>query len=1451
MKKSNLWLGILAIVFAATIGAAGCDLFNDNDDDEQNKSTAVTFSAVSADGSSTLTTTQLTLTFSETISEFSASNITLSGVSGVKKGTLSSLGSTYILPISGFSAGGSLKVSVSKKGYAISGSPKTVAIYYYSGGGGNNALNGTWAAINGYRCKFDNGNFESSGETGNLTTPNGRKGTYTISGNSVISNVTHLHGDYLNLMLNTNWSYHFESKWYTQNEVIEIATSLGVSQSTIQGIPTLFYILPFTYSINGNQLTITNINGTLTYTKQNDNGGGDTAVTLDSVIPNGSNSQTTTQLTLIFSHAITGLTADDISLSGVSGVNKGTLSGTGSTYTLPISGFSAGGTLSVEVAKSGYTISGSPMPVTIYYYSGSEQPGEPDGVFTTIAAMAAWLSAQPDNTADTAYKVKLNVSSLGGTISAGKALTDNKTKYVRLDLSGSTITSIGMAEFSSCNSLIGITIPDSVTSIEQYALMNTGLTSINIPSSVTSIGGDVFMSCKSLTAITVASDNTAYSSQDGVLYNKDKTTLIAYPAGKAGAFTIPNSVTVVGNRAFAYSAITNVTIPNSVAGIGTAVFGYCNSLTAITVVADNTALSSQDGVLYNKDKTILVVYPAGKAGTTFTIPNGVIGILDGAFLSCKSLISVTIPNGINSIGNMAFNGCTGLTDITIPDSVTSIGGNAFNGCTNLISVKFERANTILNISAAFLGNLRDQYLAGGSGTYTTTAPVSSDSEWTKEGGSGGEGGNGGPFTSLKEFADWLAAQTGGTNPTNPFSVKLNISSVYDNVNNMRLDNILKNAPTKFVNLDLSDSTITGYIGGDDTYGCTSLTGITIPNGVTSIIPFYGCTSLTAINATADNSAFSSQDGVLYNKDKTSLIAYPAGKTGSTFTIPNGVTSIERDSFKGCTNLTSIIILNGVTSIGQSAFDGCTNLASVIIPDSVTGIGDFVFSGCTKLASATIGSKVTSINYGFFYGCTNLASVTIGSNVTTIGQNAFDGCASLASVTIPDSVTSIGGSAFRDCTSLTSVTFEGTIASTGFLNYSGYSAQFLGDLRAKFYATDSTNGTPGTYKTSAPVSSSSVWTKQSGGEGNTSDFTYTETANAVTITGYKGAGGSVIIPAQINGKPVTSIGQFAFDGCTSLTSVTIPDSVTTIGNSAFNNCAKLTSITIGINVYSIGTSAFSNCTSLTSITIPASVYSIISFVEGCTNLTAINVADGNSRYSSLDGVLYNKDKTTLVLYPPGKTGDFTIPESVTNIANLAFAECSGLTSVTIGNNVTSIGTGAFYNSSLTNVSIGSGVTIIEGSTFAYCTSLTSVTIPDSVTSIGNQAFHQCTSLTSITIPNSVTTIEGSTFDYCTSLASVTIPDNVTSIGYSAFNQCTSLTNITIPNSVTTIENYAFLGCKNLVSVKFEGKITSDNFSSSGSFSGDLRAKYLATTGGGIGTYTTTAPVSSNSKWTKQP
>ena len=377
---------------------------------------------------------------------------------------------------------------------------------------------------------------------------------------------------------------------------------------------------------------------------------------------------------------------------------------------------------------------------------------------------------------------------------------------------------------------------------------------------------------------------------------------------------------------------------------------------------------------------------------------------------------------------------------------------------------------------------------------------------------------------------------------------------------------------------------------------------------------------------------------------------------------------------------------------------------------------------------------------------------------------------------------------------------------------------------------------------------------------------------VTSGYYKG---NVVIPSSVVYNDVTysvtSIGEGAFQYCSGLTSVTIPNSVTFIGGGSFYYCksltavyitdldawckieftnensnplyyahhlylndkeikelvipnsvtaigeltfrgwSSLTSITIPNSVTTIGQKAFSGCSGLTSITFPNSVTSIgVLAFDYCSSLEAVHITDLEA-WCKMEFADYSTNPLYYAhhLYLNGKeVKDLVIPNSVTSIGQNTFTGCSGLTSVTIPNSVTTIGQNAFSGcSGLTSITIPNSVTSIGGGAFFQCRGLTSVTIPNSVTHIGQATFYYCSSLTSIAIPNSVVTIGLATFENCSGLTSVSIPNSITSIGQNAFSGCSGLTSVTIPNSVTIIGQNAFENCNGLTSTTIPNSVTS--------------------------------------------
>jgi hypothetical protein len=635
-----------------------------------------------------------------------------------------------------------------------------------------------------------------------------------------------------------------------------------------------------------------------------------------------------------------------------------------------------------------------------------------------------------------------------------------------------------------------------------------------------------------------------------------------------GVVVIPDTinglpVVEIGAYAFDGANLTSVTIPDSVITIDNFGFGGCAYLANVTIGNKVTGINS-------------FAFSDCSSLTSVTIPDSVTYIALFAFENCHSLTNVIIGNSVNNVGQACFGGDTSLKSVTFGTSFASIQYTAFEDCTSLTSLYFKGNAPVYGSDVFYEANTPTVYYLPGTTGWGTN------------------------FDGLTT-AQWIL-----------FSYGTNIAGI----------------------------TITGYTGW----------------GGAAIIP------------------------------------------GTINGLP--VTQIGGAAFDGA-NVTSVTIPNSVTNIGDFAFENCHSLTNMIIPNSVINAGNYTFYNCDDLTSVTLPTNITYIGEAMFEVCDRLTSINIPAGVIGIGYYAFFGCMSLTNVAIPASTTSIQPWAFAICNDLTRFTVATNNA---------YFSSVNGVLFDKSQTT----------LIQAPP---------------------------------KGITGSYLVP---NG--VTSIGDFAFVSCVNLTNVTIPDSVTSIGYASFEACYSLTGVTLGNNVATIGDTAFCSCYALTSITIPNSVTSIgnssfygcfsltnvtigtsppaIASSNGlgaktqpsdqspsqisigtdafgdCTSLKTITINAQNSAYSSVSGVLFDKNQDTLLQCPGGMAGTYSIPATATSIADYAFDGCISLTSITVPNSVTNIGNGAFANcSSLTGIYfLGNPPSLVGSEVFSNAADATLYYVP---------------------------------------------------------------------------------------------------------------------------------------------
>lgn len=999
-----------------------------------------------------------------------------------------------------------------------------------------------------------------------------------------------------------------------------------------------------------------------------------------------------------------------------------------------------------------------------------------------------------------------------------------ETAITSLTLPSGTV-SIGDSAFYDCANLVTVNIPDSIKEINKYAFQGcTSLSSVNfaegthlkmldssifagctsliefkLPKSDTA--KDLFGSSSAVKKFTLAKDallsdgvlvgltsceefvveegNTSFVAENGVLYNKNKSTLIRYPQSKADtSFAVPEGVTQIGDSStqsafFGASNLTSVSIPASVRTIGAAAFYNCNALTNIDFLAakdgNNFDLSIGEDAFGYSGLTSIVI-PARVAAVG--------GLSRGTFRNNTSLTSVTFEKGsrITSIPTEAFNFCTALKSIHLPATVTEIERNAFIYCKSLAAVTIEEGGEILKIgNTAFKG---------------TKLSVTNINALIKN------------VTEISEYAYQETTSTVDEDGT---------LVIPEGITTIGREAFRKANGIKKIQFPSSLVSIESYAFSE----CSNLTEVVIPDGVISIgdSAFRGCASLKKVvvpSSVVDlgNYAFISCFA-LEEADVACDIGYRM--------------------FDGCDKLKNLTLGNTVTAIGDYAFNGCDSLERVVLPSSLTNVGEVpaigreAFRDCKKLESVAFAENYNQITIGesAFSGCINLSKVVFPSNLVNmdavnkvncaIGAYSFAGCTSLTELIGLEILEGIGDYAFSN-TGLTSIYIPATLSVFG-------ASPFLG---CKLQSVELMDGNNTLMQQDGAIYDAAMTTLMLFPLGYDGDVTIPESVIALNDGVFAGSmirsitlsAGLREVSANafdgcVNLKKVNcegglvSIGKFAFRGCTSLESIEFSIALDTISSSAFQG-SGLKSVTIGVNVTLIADRAFKDCVNLESVNFDkrgTKTLRVLDYAfEGCVSLTGLelpwrlrdivekrtfvkptpphfpitaDVCDPCIGVAAFSGCTKLETVTIEDEYADGLVKSFTY-------GNKAFMGCTSLKSIEISKYV--------KTSSIPFIAIfyGIGESLFEG-----CVALKEVIFPagcENEFRIGENAFKGCAALQSINLPATCTQLYESAFDGCIAIKTLNVPVAVTNIGKNAFNGWTAAQTIIMEGKAAAPTGY---------------------------------------------------------------
>lgn len=969
------------------------------------------------------------------------------------------------------------------------------------------------------------------------------------------------------------------------------------------------------------------------------------------------------------------------------------------------------------------------------------------------------------------------------------------------------VTRIGNDAFEDCKSMTSVTIPNSVISIGYAAFEYcTKLENINISDNVTSIGEYAFYR----TGYYDNSDNWS----DAVLYIGKY--LIKSTETVDSSYEVKDGTLTIADGAFYSCAnLSNLIIPDSTISIGKKSIWYCSNLTNLSIPCSTKV--SEDGIRCENISNITITkgtgvwayhknyngdQPWNRDGCTVILADGIESIDDQAFMYCHNLIEIAIPNSVTYIGGMAFFDCDNLRKVTFPNNnKIKISNDAFAYCDGLKDITLYSNNIDISNTAFFdCKNIESINI--------------SDNVTNINGDFGLD--NLQKTNYIGTIEQWAEIEF-GYKESNPTYYSKNLYINDELISEIEINNVTKINPYAFINCTNLKKCIIGNnitsMGEASFEGCSSLEEITLPfvgysatDTISSAYTHFGYIFGFEICYDDDYHYW----GYRPNQDYSQRFRYNIPETLKSVTITGG--KILPDAFTKCETLINITLPNNITCIENRAFEGCTNLANIIIPDGVTNIGEYAFYDCSSLQSVALPCSVES-SWAAFSGCNNVRTVTLTKGTGLMRDNYYSGyswpwCSSDEfDVYVENGVTNIGGMTFVQGKSLVNIYLSDTVKSINYQAFAGCSNLKEIDLcNVQSIESSAFSGCINLENIRIPDTIKKIYSSAF-----TNTYYYNNESNwkdgvlyidDCLIEVRDSASDKYIVNQELK---IIAENAFASKDC----SIIIGDfECKPVNESAFaitqyrGNTSDLIipDQFFGYDILNIKKYAFHNCSSLESITIPNSVIEIDTHAfECCSNLTEILVLPKNTSYCSENGVLFNKDKTNLLRYPCAKTDkNYVIPDSVTDISKGAFFDNDKLECLTISKNVKRIALdyssmwysldeghpGAFYN----NTSLKK---IIWNAERCYLVSEDEHFDPES--SNYDPIYSLC--ILAEFFPECTEFIVGDEVKYipCLILAnnqnikSINISDNVANISVGAFYNCTNLKDIHYSGTKTQWSN----------------------------------------------------------------